>query len=222
MYWKTAVAYLAGLSTVVNADINGQSEVGSCPVGYALTTYVVTAVKSPTSVVNHWTAGLSTAISGPAVSTSNGASTLPSSTTSFEETKTSTTGSALVTSLTLASAPAESHSPTTSTSISNASIIPPSPKVDSSQISASSLQSSPSPLVGGIVRGQATSYDGGDVDGTCMFSTADYTLPAGIYGAALSVNNWDSATWCGACLSVVGPSGNSIKIMVSGEISPCN
>jgi hypothetical protein len=49
--------------------------------------------------------------------------------------------------------------------------------------------------------------------------TADYILPAGIYGAALSVDNWDSAAWCGACLSVVGPKGNSIKIMVSGEVS---
>lgn len=65
------------------------------------------------------------------------------------------------------------------------------------------------------MHGQATSYDGGDVDGTCMFSTAGYTLPAGIYGAALSVDNWDTSAYCGACVSVTGQDGKSVKLMVS-------
>lgn len=65
------------------------------------------------------------------------------------------------------------------------------------------------------MHGQATSYDGGDVDGTCMFSTAGYTLPAGVYGAALSVDNWDTSAYCGACVSVTGQDGKSVKLMVS-------
>lgn len=221
MYWKTAIACLAGLMRVVDADANGQSEIGSCPAGYSLTTYLttylVTVKENPTSEVNHWTAGLPTATSWPATFSSNGPSTLPSSTTSLEETKKGTNGSAPVTSLTLASTSTENYSRIMSTRASNVNVTPKLPVVEPSQISASSLQSSSTPLVGGVVRGQATSYDGGDVDGTCMFSTADYTLPAGIYGAALSVDNWNSAAWCGACLSVLGPSGNSIKIMVSGK-----
>jgi hypothetical protein len=65
------------------------------------------------------------------------------------------------------------------------------------------------------MHGQATSYDGGDVDGTCMFATAGYTLPMGIYGAALSVDNWDTSASCGACVSVTGQDGKSVKLMVS-------
>lgn len=65
------------------------------------------------------------------------------------------------------------------------------------------------------MHGQATSYDGGDVDGTCMFATAGYTLPMGIYGAALSVDNWDTSAYCGACVSVTGQDGKSVKLMVS-------
>lgn len=71
---------------------------------------------------------------------------------------------------------------------------------------------STAPLVGGVLDGQATFYQGADTAGTCMFTT--YSLPPGIYGTALSVDNWDSALWCGACVSVTY-GGNSIKAMVS-------
>ncbi|RHZ53011.1 uncharacterized protein CDV56_107512 [Aspergillus thermomutatus] len=232
MHWKTAIACLAGLGTVVDAAINGQFELGSCPVGYVLTTYLVTVTESSTSTVNSWKAGPSTAISRPAIPTWNGSSTISSCTTSFEAAQTDGTESAPLSSPNLASSPAEKSRTTTTvvsdtmstsvfdattTSVSDATITSTPSLVELSQTSSSSLQSLPKPLVGGVVSGQATSYDGGDVDGTCMFSTADYTLPAGIYGAALSVDNWDSAAWCGACLSVVGPSGNSVKIMIVNQ-----
>ncbi|GFF31118.1 expansin-YoaJ [Aspergillus udagawae] len=231
MYLKTAIACLTGLSTVVNADVNGKFKTGRCPVGYAQITYLVTVTESSTSTVNPFTAGLSTAISQPTISTWDGSSTISSSPSISEATKTDSTGE---TSATSPSTPAE-KSLSTPTTISDAivnptvSMVEATPTsassiessqtsvVDVSQKSASSSQGSETPLVGGIVSGQATSYDGGDVDGTCMFSTADYTLPAGIYGAALSVDNWDSAAWCGACLSVVGPRGNSIKIMIVNQ-----
>jgi len=60
--------------------------------------------------------------------------------------------------------------------------------------------------------GQATYYGGNLAGGTCSFST--YTLPSGIYGTALSDSNWDDSAECGACVSVAGPSGNSITAMV--------
>lgn len=60
--------------------------------------------------------------------------------------------------------------------------------------------------------GEATFYGGNLSGGTCSFST--YTLPAGIYGTALSDSNWDSAAHCGACVEVTGPAGNKITAMV--------
>jgi hypothetical protein len=52
--------------------------------------------------------------------------------------------------------------------------------------------------------------------GTCSFS--GYTLPSGLFGTALSVDQWSDAANCGACVTVTGPSGNSIKAMVSVPI----
>lgn len=60
--------------------------------------------------------------------------------------------------------------------------------------------------------GQATYYGGNVAGGACSFST--YTLPSGIFGTALSDSNWDTSANCGACVSVTGPSGNSITAMV--------
>ena len=58
-----------------------------------------------------------------------------------------------------------------------------------------------------------TSIQGGNVaGGACSFST--YTLPSNILGTALSDSNWDNSGSCGACVSVTGPSGNSILAMV--------
>jgi hypothetical protein len=60
--------------------------------------------------------------------------------------------------------------------------------------------------------GQATFYGGNTAGGMCSFT--GYTLPAGVYGTALSDSNWANAANCGACVSVKGPNGNSIKAMV--------
>lgn len=60
--------------------------------------------------------------------------------------------------------------------------------------------------------GEASFYGGNLSGGTCSFSS--YTLPAGIYGTALSGANWDSAAHCGACVEVTGPSGTKITAMV--------
>ncbi|KIM95510.1 carbohydrate-binding module family 63 protein [Oidiodendron maius Zn] len=67
--------------------------------------------------------------------------------------------------------------------------------------------------------GQATYYGGNLAGGACSFST--YTLPSGIFGTALSDSNWDNSANCGACVSVTGPSGNSITAMIVDECPGC-
>ncbi|CZR64027.1 related to B2-aldehyde-forming enzyme [Phialocephala subalpina] len=67
--------------------------------------------------------------------------------------------------------------------------------------------------------GQATYYGGNVAGGACSFST--YTLPSGIFGTALSDSNWDTSANCGACVSVTGPSGNSITAMIVDECPGC-
>jgi hypothetical protein len=47
-----------------------------------------------------------------------------------------------------------------------------------------------------------------------MCSFTGYTIPAGIFGTALSDSNWDTANNCGVCVSVTGPDGNKVIAMV--------
>lgn len=85
----------------------------------------------------------------------------------------------------------------------------------SSTVAASALLTLTNAAVMGkrALSGEATYYGGNVAGGTCSFST--YTLPSGIYGTALSDANWANSGNCGACVSVTGPSGNSITAMVS-------
>lgn len=57
------------------------------------------------------------------------------------------------------------------------------------------------------------SFYGGNLDGgNCLLT--GYSLPSDTFGTALSNARWDSAGKCGACVSVTGPNGNTIKAMV--------
>jgi len=67
--------------------------------------------------------------------------------------------------------------------------------------------------------GSATWYGGNMSGGTCSF--VGYTLPAGVYGTAISDFNWNNAGTCGVCVSVKGPKGNSIKAMVVDQCPGC-
>ncbi|KAF7913894.1 uncharacterized protein EAF01_000300 [Botrytis porri] len=67
--------------------------------------------------------------------------------------------------------------------------------------------------------GQATYYGGNTQGGSCSFST--YTLPSNIFGTALSDSNWATASQCGRCVSVTGPSGNSVTAMITDECVGC-
>ncbi|KAL2010208.1 hypothetical protein VTN00DRAFT_6015 [Thermoascus crustaceus] len=71
---------------------------------------------------------------------------------------------------------------------------------------------------GGDSDGQVTYYEGDINKGTCSFT--GYTLPAGIFGSALSVNAWDDASNCGACVNIKGPTG-SIKAMIVDQCPSC-
>ena len=83
----------------------------------------------------------------------------------------------------------------------------------STSTTETAVPASSSTALSGSNSGQATFYGGNISGGTCSFST--YSLPSGIFGTALSDSNWDDAGNCGACIEVTGPSGNSIKAMVS-------
>ncbi|KAF2715297.1 carbohydrate-binding module family 63 protein [Pleomassaria siparia CBS 279.74] len=81
------------------------------------------------------------------------------------------------------------------------------------------LATSSSVDITAAVTGEATFY-GGNVDGG-MCSFTGYTIPSGIYGTALSDSNWDGAESCGACVSVQGPSGNSVTAMIVDQCPGC-
>lgn len=63
------------------------------------------------------------------------------------------------------------------------------------------------------------SYYGSDstnlAGGACQFAS----LPAGLYGGAISKSLWDGAGACGQCVEITGPSQKPIKVMVS--FVPC-
>ncbi|KAH7386550.1 RlpA-like double-psi beta-barrel-protein domain-containing protein-containing protein [Cadophora sp. MPI-SDFR-AT-0126] len=67
--------------------------------------------------------------------------------------------------------------------------------------------------------GEATFYGGNVAGGMCSFST--YTLPAGVFGTALSDSNWDNSANCGACVSVTGPNGNAVTAMIVDQCPGC-
>jgi expansin len=70
------------------------------------------------------------------------------------------------------------------------------------------------PELGGVpVHGESSHYGGNLNGGMCSFST--YTLPEGTHGVAFSGQAWEDSGVCGACVEVTGPSGNTIKAMVS-------
>ncbi|KKK17964.1 hypothetical protein P175DRAFT_0509807 [Aspergillus ochraceoroseus IBT 24754] len=72
---------------------------------------------------------------------------------------------------------------------------------------------------GTVNSGRATFYGGNVSGGTCSFT--GYTIPSGLFGTALSGERWDNAAECGACVSVTGPNGNTIKAMIVDKCPEC-
>ncbi|PKX97065.1 putative extracellular cellulase CelA/allergen Asp F7-like [Aspergillus novofumigatus IBT 16806] len=67
--------------------------------------------------------------------------------------------------------------------------------------------------------GKATFYGGNVSGGTCSFT--GYTLPSGLFGTAYSGAAWNNAAECGACVSVKGPNGKTIKAMIVDQCPEC-
>ncbi|KAL1793615.1 hypothetical protein ACET3X_008597 [Alternaria dauci] len=86
---------------------------------------------------------------------------------------------------------------------------------------AAAVHASPAaPLASRAIKsGEATFYGGNTQGGMC--SLTGYTLPAGVYGTALSDSNWEGASNCGVCVQVTGPSGKKIKAMVTDQCPGC-
>lgn len=211
-----------------------------CPSGYSMSTYYITVTSTVTPTT--WTAIPEPRITANSNSTMISTDAIDSSSTNYPSTSLlapSSIGSlSLITSTMSSTGAAVPPFSTTGTDAITATWMPvwssdniplttmsttssataaaaSSSSLTQNPASSSSSSSSTTPLVGGVMNGQATFYQGGDTAGTCMFTT--YSLPPGIYGTALSVDNWDGAAWCGACVSVVGPSGNSIKAMIVNQ-----
>ncbi|KAL1967657.1 hypothetical protein VTN77DRAFT_2914 [Rasamsonia byssochlamydoides] len=152
-------------------------------------------------------------------------SAAPATTTPVEVVSTSSTSAAPVQPTTTSSTSSTTVAPQPTTTSTSTSVAPESTSTTSSAApqataASSSSSSSSSVVLGSSNSGTATYYTtNGVADGTCGFST--YTLPSGIFGTALSDSNWDNAANCGACVSVTGPLGNSIKAMIVDECPGC-
>ena len=72
-------------------------------------------------------------------------------------------------------------------------------------------------LVRRSLSGQATFYGGNVKGGMCSFST--YTLPAGLYGTALSDSNWDTAGQCGGCVQATDTKTKKSVVAMVSEIA---
>lgn len=131
--------------------------------------------------------------------------------------------------LTSSSAPATPTSDLPSFSVIGQAI-PTSEAVDAAaatpQVAAAAPQEAPETVPGtsraaaGSKRGEATFYGGNTAGGMCSFT--GYTIPAGLFGTALTDSDWDGANACGQCVSVTGPDGKTkITAMVTDQCPGC-
>lgn len=90
---------------------------------------------------------------------------------------------------------------------------------NSNSNAGSSSSSSSGASSGATNSGKATFYGGNVSGGACSFS--GYTIPSSLFGTALSQARWDDAASCGACVSVKGPDGNSVKAMIVDKCPEC-
>ena len=86
--------------------------------------------------------------------------------------------------------------------------------------SESAAPAATSTAAAGSKRGEATFYGGNTAGGMCSYT--GYTIPAGLFGTALTDSDWDSGNACGQCVTVTGPDGKTqITAMVTDQCPGC-
>ncbi|KAL3471406.1 hypothetical protein BJX99DRAFT_237579 [Aspergillus californicus] len=234
-YQRIASLALTALSasTSVSAFPLKPEDNGSCPPGYSLSVYYVTvtakasSVVEPTSTVTSPSTSVVTSTTTP---TSTSTSTLSSTSVDLstagaietipaeliEESTSSTVPVAVETTPTTQVAVVQptttSIEPTTTSVSTSTTTEEPATTASTSTASSSTSETSASESQSAVTTGKATFYGGNVSGGTCSFT--DYTIPSHLSGVAFSGEAWDDAAECGACVSVTGPEGNSIKAMV--------
>jgi hypothetical protein len=224
-------AVLFGAAATVSAKhLGGRHEHNQCPKGYTVSVYTsystvyltsstsaapeITSTSSPVAVVE--TAApvqTTTAVAADAASTT---SSTPVPTSEAPVAAATQATVAVVAELSTENAVAAAAS--SSTSQEAATSTAQAAASTSSSSSNTSTKSSTSSSSSGSTSGEATFYGGNVAGGTCSFS--GYTLPSGLFGTAFSGAAWNNAAECGACVSVTGPKGNTIKAMVCHNRTP--
>ncbi|KAJ5906792.1 uncharacterized protein N7473_003708 [Penicillium subrubescens] len=224
-------AVLFGAAATVSAKhLGGRHEHNQCPKGYTVSVYTsystvyltsttsaapeITSTSSPVAVVD--TAApvdTTTAVGADAASTTS-STPVPTSEAPVAAPTQATVAvvAELSTENAVAAAATSSTSQEAATSTAQAAA---STSSSSSNTSTKSSTSSSS----GSTSGEATFYGGNVAGGTCSFS--GYTLPSGLFGTAFSGAAWNNAAECGACVSVTGPKGNTIKAMIVDQCPEC-
>ncbi|KAL3463976.1 RlpA-like double-psi beta-barrel-protein domain-containing protein-containing protein [Aspergillus heterothallicus] len=218
-----------GASTTVSAVPLRPEENDVCPPGYSASVYyiTVTAEAAPTSTLTS-TATITTTSTSTTTTTTTTTTAAASETSSSVEAATAgeietipTSSIAAEVEPTVSEVPTQvavvqpsttaATTTTTTTTAAQKSTTTASEKPAASSSSSSSSSAATS--------GEATFYDGNVSGGTCSFT--DYTLPSDLSGVAFSGEAWDDAANCGRCVSVTGPSGNSVKAMIVDKCPEC-
>ncbi|KAL3486749.1 RlpA-like double-psi beta-barrel-protein domain-containing protein-containing protein [Aspergillus germanicus] len=217
-YQRLASIAFAALSasTTVSAVPLRPEENGVCPPGYSASVYyiTVTAEAAPTSTLTSTT-----------TTTTTSTSTTTTTTTTTSTAAEVPTAGAIETIPT--SSVADELEPTVSEVPTQVAVVKPSTTTTTTTtIQAATTTASEEPAAstsssssGAATTGKATFYGGNVSGGTCSFT--DYTLPSVLSGVAFSGEAWDDAANCGRCVSVTGPSGNSVKAMIVDKCPEC-
>ncbi|KAL4916806.1 RlpA-like double-psi beta-barrel-protein domain-containing protein-containing protein [Aspergillus aurantiobrunneus] len=213
-YQYLASIALAALSasTSVSAVPLKSEDNGYCQPGYSPSLYYITVTAEPTPTVEPTSSSPATSSTpvNDAHPTIGAIETIPAA--AIKEP--TTTESAAPPPSTLAAA---------ETAPTQVAVVQPSTTTTTENPTASTTSSSSSTSTstgtGTTTSGKATFYGGNVSGGTCSFT--EYTIPSHLTGVAFSGEAWDNAAECGACVSVTGPSGNSIKAMIVDKCPEC-
>ncbi|CAP98877.1 hypothetical protein E8E15_006532 [Penicillium rubens] len=243
-----SVAALFSAATVSAGPLGAREHDGYCPKGYTMSVYYktitvesypsTTSVESTPAIVESQPPAEPTlASSSPAIAVESTtpvaviqvettSSSAPAAETEVAETAAPKTD-AVVAPLPTASAETAAVIETIAAPAVKTPVVQPSTTEAPAEVASTSTKSSTSTSStksastgsSNGTPGKATFYGGNVGGGTCSFS--GYTLPSHLFGTALSLQRWDDAANCGACVSVTGPKGNSIKAMIVDQCPEC-